>query len=94
MAQYESNEVAADAYYKGNIFDIVGIVTGIKKDLGDDLYVTLDGRGASRFRSVQAYFDRGMASNLGALRKGQRLTVRCRIDGLFINVQAKGCTLP
>lgn len=94
ISAYEQNEVSADRSYRGSIVDVSGYIASIKKDLSDDLYITLDGAGASRYRSVQAYFSPDLANRLASLRKGQAIVVRCRIEGLFINVRGRDCTLP
>lgn len=93
VADYVQNEVSADNFYKGKIVQIEGVVTSIKKDLMDRPYVTLDGGRASRYRSVQAFFDQSMNAILGSLRKGQVIAVRCRVDGLSVNVLARDCAI-
>lgn len=45
LAAYENNEVGADNQYKGKLIEVTGIVDNIKKDIFDNLYVTL-GTGA------------------------------------------------
>jgi putative nucleic acid binding protein len=93
LSDYENNEVGADNKYKGNLVEVSGIVSSIKKDLMDSLYVTL-GTGASfQIPEIQAFFDDSMNDQLGELRKGQRLTVVCRISGLMMNVLAEDCVI-
>ena len=93
VADYVQNEVSADNFYQGKIVQIEGVVTSIKKDLMDRPYVTLDGGSASRYRSVQAFFDQSKNAILGSLRKGQVIAVRCRVEGLSGNVQARDCAI-
>lgn len=93
LSSYEGNEVGADNKYKNNIIQVTGIVSGVKKDIMDNLYVTL-GTGASfQIPEIQAFFDDSMNDQLGQLNKGSKLTVVCRIDGLMMNVLAKDCVI-
>lgn len=87
--QYISNEVRADENFKGKSFYVEGTVTDIKKDIMDDIYVTLDG--AEILREVQCYFDdKNTASQL---EKGMRVTFYGRCDGLMMNVIMKDCKI-
>ncbi len=88
-ALYEENEVKADEIFKGNTFFVEGIVTDIKKDILDDIYVILEGN--EMFRDVQCYFnDKNTAAQL---EKGMRVTFQGKCDGLMMNVQMKNCVL-
>jgi hypothetical protein len=42
---------------------------------------------------VQAVFPRRSANVLADLRQGQRILVRCKVDGLMMNVLASDCVL-
>jgi hypothetical protein len=90
VAAYERNEIAADQAFKGKPFDIKGVVESVAKDILDTPYVTMDREG---FRSVQAMFPRRSANALMDLRPGQRILVRCKVDGLMMNVLASDCVL-
>lgn len=46
LADYENNEVGADLKYKGKYLKVTGKVGDIKKDILDDIYVTV-GTGSS-----------------------------------------------
>lgn len=93
LSAYTNNEVGADNKYKGNIVQVSGIVGDIKKDLMDNLYVTLGTGKIFEIPMIQAFFDDSMNSQLGQLRKGQKLTIVCRINGLMMNVLAKDCVI-
>lgn len=93
VSAYEANEIAADAQYKDQIVEISGIVGDIKKDIMDNMYVTIGTGKQYEIRQVQAFFDDADAGQLMRLGKGQRVTVRCRIDGLMMNVLARDCVL-
>jgi hypothetical protein len=93
LAAYEGNEVGADNTYKGNLVRVTGIIGDIKKDILDNLYVTLGTGAVFEIPQVQAFFDDSQNSQLAELRKGGRLTVECRIDGLMMNVLARDCLI-
>ena len=93
LSAYEGNEVGADNKYKGKIIEVTGRVSAVKKDLFDNLYVTLGTGAQFQIPEIQAFFDDSMNSQLGQLRKGSNLTVICRVDGLMMNVLAKECVI-
>lgn len=88
-ASYEDNEVRADENFKGKVFYVEGIVSDIKKDIMDDIYVTLEGD--QMFRDVQCYFDD--KNTAAQLQKGMRVTFKGKCDGLMMNVLMKNCEL-
>ena len=59
----------------------------------DNLYVTLGTGAQFQIPEIQAFFDDSMNNQLGQLRKGSKLTVVCRVDGLMMNVLAKDCVI-
>lgn len=86
---YIDNEVRADENFKGKTFYVEGTVSDIKKDIMDDIYVTL--KGSEMFREVQCYFDdKATASHL---EKGMRVTFYGKCEGLMMNVLMKNCKL-
>ncbi len=89
VAEYDANEVAADEKYKGRTVRIKGSVDDIKKDILDELYITLSS--GHVLRSVQCYFDKAQTGTLAGLKKGARVTVVGRVDGLMMNVLVKDC---
>jgi hypothetical protein len=93
LSAYEGNEVGADNKYKGNIIQVTGIISRVKKDIMDNLYVTLGTGAQFQIPEIQAFFDDSMNHQLGQLRKGSKLTVICRVNGLMMNVLAKDCVI-
>jgi len=87
---YEENEVNADNNLKGRVFYVTGKITSIKKDIMDDIYVTLDG-GNSTFREVQCFFNNPQIA--GELKKGMKVMFKGKCDGLMGNVLMKECEL-
>jgi tRNA_anti-like len=90
-AAYESNEIAADATFKGERVNISGRVNNVGTDILGSPYVLLADE--SHIFGVQALFPRDKKDSLMYLSKGHNITVRCRVDGKFMNVIAKDCEL-
>lgn len=90
---YKNNEVAADKIFKGNLVQITGIVDDVKKDIMDSLYVTLKRQYEFDFCQPQCFFDDEYEDQLANLRKGQKVTIIGRVDGLMMNVLIKEARL-
>ena len=86
---YVENEVRADENFKGKEFYVEGTISDIKKDIADEIYVTLTG--SEMFREVQCYFDDKTTAS--QLEKGMRVTFFGKCDGLMMNVLMKDCKL-
>ncbi|WP_206860780.1 OB-fold protein [Lysobacter changpingensis] len=76
---YEENTVAADALYKGKQFKVTGTIEDINTDFMGDPYLTL--RGTNEFSSPQFGFSKANLSALGALKRGERVTLICTGKG-------------
>ena len=93
LADYKGNEVAADNRWKGKTVRIQGLVGEIKKDLMDSIYVTI-GTGADfEMQTVQCFAADGQSDGFAQLKKGARITMKGRVDGLMMNVLVKDCTI-
>ena len=79
--------------YKGNLVQVTGVISRIKKDILGKLYVTLGIGAQFEVPEFQEFFDDSMNTQLGQLRNGSRITVICRVDGLMMNVLAKDCVI-
>ena len=88
-AAYDENEVSADNNFKGKVFYVNGTITDIKKDILDNIYVTLEGH--EMFRQVQCYFED--KETAGKLQKGMTATFKGKCNGLMMNVLMKDCVL-
>lgn len=89
MAAYKNNEVSADLKYKGKLIQVTGKVGDIKKDLFDNIYVTIGTGAMFEIPEVQAFFDQSDVMKAASLSKGQKVTVVGRCDGLMMNVMLK-----
>ena len=94
LSSYSENEVGADVKFKGKYIQTSGLIGDIKKDILDDLYVTVGATGeAFEIPQLQAYFQDKYTSELANLKKGQTIEVVCKIDGLMMNVLGKNCRI-
>ena len=92
-AAYSENEVAAKQTYGDKTLDVTGTITGINLDLFDNPVIDLGG--VDEFLSVQASFDKSYNARIGALSKGQQITVRCTsLDSVLTTPMLKDCSLP
>jgi hypothetical protein len=88
---YDANEIAAAREYKGKLIQIEGVISKVGKDILDTPYVTFET--GHVVRSVQAMFTKSDEPQLAGLREQSFLKVMCRVDGLFMNVLLRGCTI-
>ncbi len=93
LDDYKANEVGADNKYKDKWIKTSGIVGDVKKDIVGSLYVTLGTGKTLEIPQIQAFFEDENNSKLAQLKKGQKLTVVCKVDGLMMNVLGKGCMI-
>jgi hypothetical protein len=82
--EYDSNEVAADAKYKGKVVIVSGTIQDIGKDIMDDAYIVIGGGGF--LDGVQCTFTKGEQSSVARLSKGQQVTVKGEVAGKMGNV--------
>jgi len=87
--EYEENEVAADAKYKGQVIIISGIIQDIGKDIMDAAYVVLAAEGLF---GVQCMYAKGEELSVAHLFKGQQITIKGVVSGKVIgNVLIREC---
>lgn len=85
--EYEENEVNADTKYKGKILEVTGMIDNIGTDITNTLYITLEGD--DFVGSIQCFFNDKYKSDVAKLTKGQKVTIRGRCEGKFLNVLVK-----
>lgn len=88
MAEYEKNDITANAKYKGKQLEVSGTVFGFGSDLfgNPTLFFAVN---ESDTIGLIATFGKDKIDTLTAISKGQRVTVRGQGDGLRIHVQIK-----
>jgi hypothetical protein len=90
FTDYQENEIAADARYRGKPLRVVGKITRIGKDVLDTPFVEL--ATANQFEGVHASFP--SEDPLRALKKGQQVALRCTGKGLTMgSPMLSDCTL-
>ncbi len=83
-SEYHNNEVAADAKYKGKVVIVSGTIQDIRKDIMDNAYIVIGGRGF--LDGVQCTFTKGEESSVARLSKGERVTIKGEVAGKMGNV--------
>lgn len=87
--EYEDNEVLADKRYKDKYFYVEGVIGDIGRDILDDIYVVL--KTNNLMFGVQCYIED--EELVAQLKKGMKITVYGKCDGLLGNVGMKDCKL-
>jgi hypothetical protein len=91
VSEYEGNEIAGDAKYKGNFIIVEGTVKEIGKTLGQE-YVSLKAGTLDSVRCYVSYFDGSQTEKLAKLQRGDSVRVRGKCDGLaFLGVTMTKC---
>jgi len=91
LDEYDSNAIAAGEKYEDKTLQITGIISDIGTDIRDEAYVKLaDTVGA--FNGVQCFFNRGNASTISTLNKGETITLQGLVSRELIgNVIVEDC---
>lgn len=92
-SEYQENEIAADLKYNGKVLLVTGTIEDIGKDLLDSIYVSLTDGEEFSLTGVQCFFSDSQASVAANLKKGQKISIKGKCDGLMGNVMLKGCTV-
>jgi hypothetical protein len=77
-SDYQANEVAADARYKGKVLWVVKI----RKTFTDSIVIEL--ATPDEFRNVDAYLQDSESQKAAALSKGDEIIVLCRGNGMAV----------
>jgi hypothetical protein len=91
--EYNANEEAANAKYKGKIIKINGIVNEIGIDRVDTPYVILTGSGQNGLFGVQCMFSSKDELKAAQLFEGQSLTIEGICQGFGLDVILKNCKI-
>ena len=91
LSEYSSNEVRADANYKGRWITTTGYVGDVKKDMLDNVYMTVGTGAEIEFPIVQCFVAKDQIPYSTVYSKGSKVTVTGRVDGLLMNVIVKDC---
>jgi hypothetical protein len=90
---YEANEVAADATYKGKALKVSGVVASIDKDFMDNVVLRL--ASPNEFMSTMATMEHSETARSAALNKGQTVALLCTGKGRLMGSPAlDDCRFP
>ena len=93
FSAYDQNEVEADQTYKGRTMTINGRVGSINKDFTNSVYIILPSS-QNMFEGVHAEIVDTEAAKSAQLRKGQRISLTCEVEGkVVMDVIAKNCSI-
>jgi hypothetical protein len=89
--EYDENKTAADKRYKGKVLEVVGYVDKIGRDKKDKTYMTILGDGY--VVNVKCFFSEEHSGVVAQLRRGERIIVRGKCDGLMNSVILSECLI-
>lgn len=93
LGEYKDNEIRADAKFKDKFIKVSGKVDDVKKDILDNMYVTLGTGAQFEIPQIQCFLEDSELSKAASLSKGAMVTVQGRVDGLLMNVLVRECTI-
>ncbi len=83
IADYGSNQVAADNKYKGPVLQVNGLLDSVNKDILGNPYIVIKAS-LDSFNSVQCAFAQGQESQLSALQHGDQIVVQGEINNYIL----------
>ncbi len=86
VAEYESDESAANEKYKGKVIVVTGVVSSIYRGFLYTPYVELEA-------GVRCNFSDTEDAAMLALSEGQTISMKGQGDGVLIGVELRGCTV-
>jgi len=79
---YGTNQIAADAKWKGKDVVVTGKIDNIGKDMFDNAFVTLSDGKEFSLGGVHAIFPKEAEAEIAKLRKGQTISLAGRCEGI------------
>jgi hypothetical protein len=94
LKEFEENEAAADAKYKGQVLEVAGVVDGVDTDfIDDEKYIVQVGAG-SNFEIIFVNCNDQSQSDVVSIKKGQDITVVGDFyDGGDLGVELRNCVI-
>ena len=94
LGNYRDNEVSADATdFKSQFIEVTGVVAEVKNDLLNKPYVIVGTGKQFEVPAVQCSLATSAVERAAMLHKGDTVTVRGTVAGLFLNVQLQECEI-
>lgn len=92
IKEFEENEAAADAKYKGQVLEVSGEVVKVDTEVWDEDQYIVQVNGGGQFEFLSVNCNDLPASAVTSLKKGQDVTVRGEFDdGGDLGVELKDC---
>lgn len=88
---FNQNQIAAIEKYKGNAFEISGIISNISKSAFGNMYVFLSPGNCPTWTGVSCRFPEKYRKKLARLKKGQKITAQCTYDGVSSLIVFEDC---
>lgn len=86
--EYKDNSVAAKQKYDGKKLEVTGLIDDFGTDIMDRPYITFG------FLETQAIFSKSYSNQLAELKKGQEITVQCKVSGAPLGYPIlEGCSI-
>jgi len=79
-AAYDENTVAADAKFKGKVFEVSGVISAINTDMMENAVLLLQG-GVNEFMEPQFKLSNTDKPKAATLKKGAKVTLVCEGNG-------------
>ncbi len=92
MADYKGNEQRGDQRRKGKLVEVTGAVNFVHKGMiGEPAEVMLNTGAMFEVPQIKCFLRAGQIEAAAKLTRGQRVTMRGRVNGLRTNVQVDDC---
>jgi len=94
MADYKGNEQRGDQRWKGKLVEVTGAVNFVHKGMiGEPADVMLNTGAMFEVPQIKCFLRAGQIEAAAKLPRGQKVTMRGRVNGLRINVQVDDCEI-
>ncbi len=94
LRDYKGNELRGDNKYKGKRVRIIGKAGDMKRDVLNNIYMTVGTGAEFEIPEAQCFFREGYANWISSITKGSNVVVNCTVKGLMMNVLMEECSSP
>ncbi|KPU82174.1 hypothetical protein JI57_04610 [Psychromonas sp. PRT-SC03] len=93
-SEYEANEIGADEKYNNKIIQVTDVIRDIDTDLIGTPVIYVGKIRLFGVSGIRAMFDDSMGSQIGLLRRGDKITLVCTMTGLLLGeINGKDCII-
>ena len=93
LSEYRDNEVRADGKFKAKVISFTGTVTDVKQGEIGGITVNLGTGKPFETPHVHCFVADDQAKKVAALSRGQKVTMKGKVQGLMIDVLVQNCEL-